>query len=129
MQHAPRYDDVVAEVRAFLSARVKSAEEAGISRQRMVVDPGFGFGKTIDHNLTLLKHLASFDDIGLPVMVGLSRKSMLGHITGRGIKERVHASVAAALLAAERGARIIRVHDVRATKDALRVHEAVRNAC
>lgn len=125
MQREPRYQDVVREVRDFLAARVAAAQAAGIARERIVVDPGFGFGKTLEHNLQLLRHLDALRDLGVPVLAGLSRKSMLGTITGRPVGERLHASVAAALLAAERGAAILRVHDVAATRDALAVLSAV----
>jgi dihydropteroate synthase len=121
MQQAPRYGDVVAEVRDYLARRADAAAEAGIAPERIVIDPGFGFGKTYDHNLALLHALGDIAAIGFPVLAGLSRKAMLGKITGREPAERVHASVAAALFAAERGARILRVHDVTATRDALSV--------
>jgi dihydropteroate synthase len=121
MQHSPRYDDVVQEVRDYLAARLIAAEAAGIGRERVVIDPGFGFGKTYDHNLALLRALPVLTSLGVPVLAGLSRKAMLGRITGRDVGNRVHASVAAALFAAERGARILRVHDVLATRDALAV--------
>ncbi len=126
MQANPQYGDVVAEVMAFLEQRVAACVAAGIERDRLVVDPGFGFGKEVGHNLALLAHLDRLGDIGLPVLAGLSRKSMLGAITGQPVTARVHASIAAAVLAAERGAAILRVHDVAATRDALAVLEAVR---
>jgi dihydropteroate synthase len=126
MQHDPRYGDVVAEVRAFLEARVRAVEAAGIGRERIVIDPGFGFGKTFEHNLELLRALGQFASLGLPVLAGLSRKSMLGAITGRAVGERLFASIAAALIAAQKGAAIVRVHDVAATRDALAVWSAVR---
>ena len=125
MQLKPSYRDVVAEVGAFLSARVAAAESAGIARERVVVDPGFGFGKTVEHNFELLRHLDLIAALGLPVMVGWSRKSTLGAITGRAAGDRLAASLAAALLAVQRGARIVRVHDVAATRDALEVLAAV----
>ena len=128
MQENPVYGDVVGEVQAFLERRVAACLAAGIVRERLVVDPGFGFGKTVEHNLALLAQLRRFGDIGLPVLAGLSRKSMLGAITGRPVTARVPASIAAALLAVERGAAIVRVHDVAATRDALDVLEAVRGA-
>ena len=122
MQLAPRYDDVVAEVMAFLEARVVAAEAAGISRARLVIDPGFGFGKTLEHNIDLLRHLNRFRTLGVPLLAGLSRKAMLGRIAGLGAAdERIHASIAAAILAVQKGARIVRVHDVRATREALQV--------
>ncbi|MDR2000316.1 MAG: dihydropteroate synthase [Zoogloeaceae bacterium] len=126
MQIAPHYGDAVSEVRAFLLERVAACHAAGIASERIVIDPGFGFGKTLEHNLDLLRHLDRFVDTGLPVLAGLSRKSMLGQITGQPVGERVSASVAAALLAAQRGASIIRVHDVAATRDALAVWQAVQ---
>lgn len=126
MQHDPHYHDVVGEVREYLSGRVQAAQAAGIAAERIVIDPGFGFGKNFEHNLALLRALPSLANLGVPVLAGLSRKAMLGRITGRGAAERVHASVAAALFAAEQGARILRVHDVLATRDALAVWYALR---
>jgi dihydropteroate synthase len=128
MQQAPHYDDVVGEVRTFLAARIAAAEAAGIARERIVADPGFGFGKTAAHNLALLARLGEFAALGVPILAGLSRKSTLGAITGRPVTERLAASVAAALLAAQAGARILRVHDVKETRDALAVWQAVRAA-
>jgi len=128
MQRAPRYDDVVREVKAFLLERALACEAAGIERERIVVDPGFGFGKTLAHNLALLARLADIAALGYPVLAGLSRKSVLGAITGRPVEERLAASLAAALLAAERGATILRVHDVAETRDALAVWEALGKA-
>jgi dihydropteroate synthase len=126
MQDAPGYEDVVAEVHRFLAERIFAAEMAGIEKKRIVVDPGFGFGKTTAHNLALLANLGRFGDLGVPVLAGLSRKKTIGELTGRDAPaERLHGSVAAHLLAAERGARILRVHDVAATVDALRVLAAV----
>lgn len=125
MQDAPAYDDVVREVREFLRDRADAAETAGIARARIVVDPGFGFGKTLEHNLALLRGLKSFAGLGGAVLAGLSRKTMLGRLTGRGVDERVFASVAAALIAVKSGAHIVRVHDVAATRDALAVWQAV----
>jgi dihydropteroate synthase len=121
MQDDPRYGDVVVEVKSFLAGRVRAAEEAGIARDRLVVDPGFGFGKRTEHNLDLLRGLDEIVGIGVPVLAGLSRKAILGQITRRPVADRVHASVAAALFAAMKGAAIVRVHDVRATRDALEV--------
>ena len=126
MQQAPQYEDVVVEVMNFLRARVAQVRAAGIAQERIVVDPGFGFGKTLAHNLTMLRHLQEFSTLGVPVLAGLSRKSMLGAITGQDVDHRVHASVAAALLAVQRGASIVRVHDVQATCDALKVWSAVK---
>ncbi len=127
MQAAPDYGDVVKDVRAFLAARVAAAQAAGIAAERIIVDPGFGFGKRLAHNLALLKHLERFCDLGACVLAGLSRKSMLGEITGRKVSHRDTASVVAALLAAQNGARILRVHDVAATRDALAVWAAVKS--
>jgi len=127
MQVDPHYDDVVAEVLAFLSQRVEAVRAAGVAAGRIVVDPGFGFGKTLEHNLELLRHLERFAAAGAAVLAGVSRKSMLGRLTGRAVEERVYASVAAALIAAQKGARILRVHDVAATRDALAVWNAVKS--
>jgi dihydropteroate synthase len=126
MQQAPQYADVVADVRDYLRQRIAAAEQAGISRDRMVIDPGFGFGKALDHNLELLRRLDVIAALGVPVLAGLSRKSMIGTITGRDAGDRVAGSVAAALLAVQRGAAIVRVHDVAATRDALAVWKAVK---
>ena len=126
MQQAPRYDDVVAEVREYLLARSRACEDAGIARERIVIDPGFGFGKTPAHNLVLLRALPEIAAAGYPVLAGLSRKSTLGAITGRPVEERMPASIAAALAAVARGAAIVRVHDVRETADALKVWLAVQ---
>lgn len=125
MQLNPHYSDVVAEVMSFLKQRVASAIAAGIARDRIIVDPGFGFGKTLAHNLALLHQLDKIAAMGWPVMAGLSRKSMLGTITGNAVDNRVHASVAAALLAVGQGARVVRVHDVKATRDAFSVFAAM----
>jgi len=125
MQQSPSYGDVVEEVRAFLAERVAAAEARGIARERIVIDPGFGFGKTIGHNFELLRNLHRFVEMGLPVMAGWSRKSTLGAITGRGAGERLAASIAAALLAVQHGATIVRVHDVAVTRDALAVLAAM----
>ena len=125
MQLEPQYQDVVSEVKEFLRERIAAAESTGIARERIVVDPGFGFGKTLGHNLALLHDLDTLAELGVPLLVGLSRKSMLGAITGQDVEHRVHASVAATLLAVQRGAKIVRVHDVRATADALAVLNAV----
>jgi dihydropteroate synthase len=128
MQDAPHYDDAVGEVHRFLSERVFACQMAGIDRKRLVVDPGFGFGKTLEHNLALLAEIGRFAEIA-PVMAGLSRKSMIGRLTGReNIGDRLYGSLAAALIAVQRGALLVRVHDVAATRDALAVHEAVNSA-
>lgn len=121
MQSDPDYGDVVQEVRDFLVRRVAVARAAGIPVERIIVDPGFGFGKRLEHNLALLRNIEAFRGLGACVLAGLSRKSMLGEITGRKVGERDTASAAAALLAARNGARILRVHNVAATKDALAV--------
>ena len=126
MQAAPHYDDVVGEVHRFLAERIFAAEMAGIPKKRIVVDPGFGFGKDTAHNLQLLAQLERFVELGVPVLAGLSRKRSIGQLTGRDVPaERVFGSVAAHLIAAQRGAMIVRVHDVAATVDALKVWSAV----
>ncbi|MBB5209346.1 dihydropteroate synthase [Chiayiivirga flava] len=125
MQDAPHYEDVVADVHRFLADRIFACEMAGIAKSRIVVDPGFGFGKTLAHNMALLANLARFVELGVPVLAGLSRKRSIGELTGRAVDERVSGSVAAHLIAAQRGARLLRVHDVAATRDALAVWEAV----
>lgn len=126
MQHRPVYRNVMEEVGAFLRERIAVLEAAGVTRERIVIDPGFGFGKTLEHNLELLRHLDALNDLGVPILAGLSRKSMLGAITGRDVGDRVAASVAAAMLATQRGAAIVRVHDVRETVDALKILQAVK---
>ncbi len=125
MQVAPDYADVVAEVTAFLAERSKVCLDAGIAHQRIVIDPGFGFGKTIEHNFTLLRKLKSLVALGFPVLTGFSRKASLGIVTGRAADERLAASIAAAILCAQNGATILRVHDVRETVDAIKVLMAV----
>lgn len=125
MQRQPQYREVVSEVMDFLAARVAAAERAGIERGRIVVDPGFGFGKTLEHNLELLRRLEHFGTLGVPVLAGLSRKSMLGALTGLAVAERMIPSVAAAMIAAAKGARIIRVHDVKESRQALQIFSAV----
>ena len=125
MQASPRYQDVVAEVDVFLANAVARCRQAGIADERLVVDPGFGFGKSLEHNLALFRALSDGCFRCHPVLVGVSRKSMLGEITGRPVAERQPASIAAALLAAQKGAKILRVHDVAATRDALAVWSAV----
>jgi dihydropteroate synthase len=124
MQDAPRYDDVVSDVKAFLEARMAFAVGEGIAEERILLDPGIGFGKTVDHNLELVARLAELVALGRPVVVGASRKSFLGRITGREVGDRVPATVAVNVLALERGARVFRVHDVAATHDALTVAAA-----
>ncbi len=128
MQDAPNYGDVAAEVRDFLVLRAQSCEAVGIARERIVLDPGFGFGKTLAHNLALVRALPQLVATGYPVLAGLSRKSSLGAITGRPGSERLAASLAAALAAVAHGAAIVRVHDVRETVDALKVWTAVQGA-
>ena len=125
MQQAPCYVDVVDEVKQFLRGRVHACEAAGIARERLVIDPGFGFGKTLTHNLALLNHLTELAEWSVPVLVGLSRKAMLGTLTGRDVNAREFASVAAHLAAIARGARLIRVHNVLAMRDALAIWNAV----
>jgi len=124
MQDAPSYGDVVAEVIAFLAERVEFAQRAGIARERIAIDPGIGFGKTVEHNLTLLARLDELSVIGVPIMIGTSRKSFLGRITGRGEDERLAATVATNVLAMLAGATLFRVHDVAAVRDALAVTAA-----
>ena len=127
MQADPQYDDVVSEVRKFLKDRLNAAEQAGIVRSRIVLDPGFGFGKRTAHNLTLLNHLNDIQALGLPLLIGLSRKSVLGQVVGSSVDERVHASIAASVVSVMKGANIVRVHDVKPTVDALKIVQAVMN--
>lgn len=128
MQNNPRYADIIHEVAVFFEQRIEAAVVHGIERERIIIDPGFGFGKTLQHNLALLKGLNRFGRLGRPVLTGISRKSMLGMITGNPVEQRLHESVAAALLAVMNGADIVRVHDVKATKDALAVYSAMQAA-
>ncbi|HEU0307097.1 MAG TPA: dihydropteroate synthase [Lysobacter sp.] len=126
MQASPQYDDVVAEVHRFLAERIFAAEMAGIAKKKILVDPGFGFGKNREHNLTLLAQLDRFGELGVPLLAGLSRKKTIGELTGRDEPhDRVFGSVAAHLIAVQRGAKLVRVHDVAATVDALKVWDAV----
>ena len=125
MQAAPQYEDVVSEVHRFLTQRIFACEMSGIDKKRIVIDPGFGFGKTLEHNLALLRQFARFTDLGVPVLAGLSRQALNGSLTGRAVGERLHGSVAAAMIAVENGARLLRVHDVAATLDALAVWQGV----
>lgn len=125
MQAAPHYGDAVTEVHSFLTQRIFACEMAGISKKNIVIDPGFGFGKSLEHNLALLAQLQRFVELGVPVLAGLSRKSFIGSLSGRDVNDRVYGSVAAALIAAQNGAKIIRVHDVAATVDALKIWNAV----
>jgi dihydropteroate synthase len=124
MQDDPRYDDVVEDVKSFLAERVEAAVGAGVKEERIHLDPGIGFGKTLEHNLELLRRLDELTTLGRPIVIGTSRKSFLGRITGRDVTERVHATVATTVLAFERGAQVFRVHDVAATADALAVAAA-----
>ncbi len=126
MQFDPQYQDVVAEVNGFLIERCVTLEDEGIARNRLAIDPGFGFGKTVEHNMTMLAHFQEFTRHGLPVVAGLSRKSSLGAITGKDIAHRQTASVAAALMALERGAQVLRVHDVDPTMDAVKIWVATQ---
>jgi dihydropteroate synthase len=126
MQADPRYGDVVSEVRDFLAVRARALEAAGVRRDRVVLDPGFGFGKNFAHNVALVKGLRAIADLGYPVLAGLSRKRLIGEITGRAVGDRVAGSVAAALAAVQNGASLVRVHDVKPTVDALKVWAALR---
>jgi dihydropteroate synthase len=128
MQQQPLYHDVVAEVHDFLVERISECESAGIAREQIVIDPGFGFGKSLAHNLSLLKHLALFTSLGVPLLAGMSRKSMIGAVLERPVAERLYGSIAVAVMAAQQGASIIRVHDVRPTVEALRMVLAVEGA-
>ena len=128
MQQNPRYQEVVTEVREFLLERVEAVTAAGIAHEAIMLDPGFGFGKTLEHNLALLHHLEDIVSLGYPVLVGMSRKSMLGRITGRNVAERMPASVAAATVAMTKGAAIARVHDVPETLDAARLVRALNSS-
>ena len=125
MQDSPRYQDVVAEVAAFLRARMQAAQAAGIPPERLVIDPGFGFGKSLAHNLELLHDLRKLKSLGAVILAGLSRKSMIGKVLGLPVEQRLHASVALAVIAVQNGARIVRVHDVGPTVEALRMWSAV----
>lgn len=125
MQIDPQYENVVAEVTAFLHGRLLRAQAAGITSERIVLDPGFGFGKRTVHNVALLQQLQSLTELGRPLLVGLSRKSVLGQMTGNDVYVRLHASLAASVISVMKGARIVRVHDVKATADALKVVAAV----
>lgn len=125
MQNAPEYVNVVEDIKLFLSDRVEACLAAGIKRENIIIDPGFGFGKSVQHNFQLLNNLNEFETLGLPILVGLSRKSMLGAILNTSVDERLHASVAAAVLAWTKGAKIFRVHDVKPTVNALKVCAAM----
>jgi dihydropteroate synthase len=125
MQDNPQYNDVVNDVKSFLKERLKASIHAGCRASNIVLDPGFGFGKTREHNITLLQNLESFADLGQPLLVGLSRKSLLGQVTGNDVDSRLYASIAASVLSAMKGAKILRVHDVKATVEALKVVSAL----
>jgi len=125
MQQDPQYQDIVAEVRGYLAGRIALAQAHGIPVERLLIDPGFGFGKSLEHNLAMLRQMERFSELGVPLLVGLSRKSMLGKITGRKVNDRLSASIAAAVLAVQKGAKVLRVHDVAATKDAIQIIERV----
>ncbi len=128
MQQAPHYDDLLDDVADFLNKRIFACLQAGIEQSHIILDPGFGFGKTVEHNFALLKHLNAFVASGFPVLAGLSRKSMIGAVTNQPVEKRLVGSVAGALLAAQNGAKILRVHDVEATADALKVWQAMQAA-
>ena len=126
MQDNPQYDNVVNEVSDFLAARLQACIDAGIAKNRILLDPGFGFGKTRAHNIALIRQLESFTALGQPLLVGLSRKSVLGQMTGNDVDTRLYASIAASVIAAQKGAKILRVHDVKATVEALKVASAIQ---
>lgn len=126
MQFDPEYQNVITEVKTFLQERATLLEDQGVAKNRIAIDPGFGFGKSLEHNLKMLADFDQFSQLGYPVLAGISRKSMLGKLTGRDTHDRVAPSIAAAILAADRGARIIRVHDVQETVDSLKLWEAVQ---
>lgn len=128
MQLKPSYVDVVDEVKAFFNERIKACTLGGIKRDNIILDPGFGFGKTLQHNLTLLSRINEFTSYGLPILAGLSRKSMLGALLDKDVGDRAAASVTAALLAVTKGAQLVRVHDVAETAEALMIYQAVKNA-
>ena len=128
MQKSFHYDDLLGEVSSFLFARIQTLLDAGVSQNRLVIDPGFGFGKSLQHNYQLLKHLSFFQELNLPIMVGISRKSMIGDVINRPAKERIYGSLAATVLALNNGASIIRTHDVSATVDSIRVHSLYQRA-
>ncbi len=128
MQDDPRYPNILQEVHDFLEERIAVCEAVGIARERIVIDPGFGFAKTLEHNLVLFRHLQALHGLGLPLLVGVSRKSMIGKVLGREVDERLYGSLALAALAVAKGARIIRVHDVAETVDVVRMIHAVESA-
>jgi dihydropteroate synthase len=128
MQDNPRYDDVTAEVVAFLREQVAACEQAGIPRERLLVDPGFGFAKTVQHNLQLMQEMAELQALALPILIGVSRKSLFGKVLDRDVSERLPGSLAAAVMCVERGAMIVRAHDVKETVDVVRFAHAVRES-
>lgn len=128
MQNSPEYQNPVSQIMGFIQERVLACLDAGIARDKIWIDPGFGFGKTLEHNLKLLQQLPEFASLGFPVLVGMSRKSMIGHLLGRDLPERLPGSLALAMMALERGAKILRVHDVKATRDIIDVYCAVNRA-
>ena len=127
MQKEPHYKNVITEIKAFLLKRAEACIQAGIARDRIMIDPGFGFGKTLQHNLLLLKHMEALVDTGFPVLVGVSRKSMFGQLLGLGVDERLHAGLAAATVAVMKGARIIRTHDIKPTVEALKLCYSIQS--
>jgi dihydropteroate synthase len=126
MQNNPQYNDVVSDIKTFLQARLQATIHAGVPVSHILLDPGFGFGKTREHNITLIQQLESFASLGQPLLVGLSRKSVLGQVTGNDVDARLYASVAASVISAMKGAKILRVHDVKATVEALKVVTAIQ---
>ena len=126
MQNNPQYNDIVNDVKAFLAARLQASIDAGVPTSRILLDPGFGFGKTREHNISLIQHLDEFASLGQPILVGLSRKSVLGQMTGNDVDARLYASIAASMIAAQKGAKILRVHDVKATVEVLKVLAAIQ---
>ena len=128
MQNAPHYEDVVKEVSVFFEQRIKACVEAGINREKIILDPGFGFGKTLEHNLQLLAHLESFQSFGLPVLVGISRKKMIGELlNGASVGQRLMGSLSAAVIASMKGSAIIRVHDVKETVEVIKIVQGVKS--
>jgi dihydropteroate synthase len=125
MQEAPEYNDVVAEIVAFFEKRLAQLIKAGFSSEQIIIDPGFGFGKTLGHNYAILNHLRQFTDLGLPVLAGMSRKSMIGNVINKPVDERLAGDIAASTIAAINGANIIRVHDVQQTADAMKIVQMV----
>jgi dihydropteroate synthase len=128
MQHQPEYHNIVAEIQHFFSTRIAVCEQAGIRRERLILDPGFGFGKTLSHNTTLLNKLEKFMEFDLPLLVGISRKSMIGQLLQDApVDQRLYGSLSAAVIAAMKGANIIRVHDVKASMDAIKIVSAIKD--